>query len=185
MPSWGANTNDESKPKWLTEEQKAKTFATERGWEYLGDNGVPEVLVAIRGLAGGTTTSNVKLGEATITAVYFGAVSYSTGATGTVRVVWNEKVSPTTTGTLLVTRSDTSATITATRVGAGGNNYVDFSFTAPSATGVTLSITSQTISMGINDLGSTTVTSDLIIALTDVKNAAAKASGSTSVTTTA
>lgn len=188
MPSWGANTNDESKPKWLTEEQKARTYATERGWEYTGDNGVPEVLVAIRGLAGGATTST-KLGAATISQVYFGAVSYSTGATGTVRVVWNEKVTRTTTGSIVIksTAADgTSVTdIYATSVGAVGNvNYIDFTFTAPAATGATLRITSQTISMGINDFG-TTVTSDLTIALADVVNAAAKKTGSTSVTTTA
>lgn len=188
MSGWGANTNDESKPKFLTDEQKARTYATERGWEYTGDNGLPEVIVAIRGLAGGATTST-KLGAATISQVFFGATSYSTGATGTVRVVWNEKVTRTTTGNIVIksTAADgTSVTnIYATSVGAVGNvNYIDFTFTAPSATGATLTITSQTISMGINDFG-TTVTSDLTIALADVVNAAAKKTGSTSVTTTA
>lgn len=189
MPLWGANTTDESKPKFLTDEQKARTYATERGWEYTGDNGLPEVLVAIRGLAGGATTST-KLGAATISQVYFGATSYSTGATGTVRVVWNEKVTRTTTGNIVIksTAADgTSVTdIYATSVGAVGNvNYIDFTFTAPSATGATLTITSQTISMGVNDFGQTGVTSDLTIALADVVYAAAKKTGSTSVTTTA
>jgi hypothetical protein len=188
MPLWGANTNDESKPKNLTEEEKSRVFATERGWEITRADGKDEVLVAIRGLAGGVTTSTVKLGGATIDQVYFRATSYSTGATGVVRVVWNEKVTATTTGTLSINvtaRDGTSlSTITATRTGPTGNNYVDFSFTAPSATGSTLRITSQTISMGINDLGSTTVTSDLTIALTDVKNAALAKTGTTSVVTT-
>lgn len=185
MPLWGANTSDESKPKNLTAEQKSRTFATTRGWEIRRADGTDEVLVAIRNLAGGVTTAtSVKLEAATISQVFFTANSYSTGAAGIVRVVWNERITPTTTGTLQVTRSDTSTTITATRYGAGGPNYVDFQFTAPSTTGVTLSLTSQTISMGINDFGSTQITSDLTIALANI-DAAAVDGGSTSVVTTA
>lgn len=184
MPLWGATETDESKPKWLTPEQKSRVFADTRGWVITREDGKEEVLVAIRNLSGGSTTSNIKLGLATIQQVFFYTSSVSTGATAKVRVVWNEKVTPTTTGTITVTRSDTSTTITATRVGAPGNNYVDFQFTAPSTTGVTLSITSQTISMGINDYG-TTMTSDLTIALSDVIGSEAKSANSTSITTTA
>lgn len=189
MPLWGANTNDESKPKFLTDEEKSRCFATTKGWEITRADGTDEVLVAIRNLSGGAAT-DTKLGAATISQVYFGATSYSTGATGTVRVVWNEKVTRTTTGNLVIksTAADgTSVTnVYATSLGAVGNvNYIDFTFTAPAATGATLTITSQTISMGINDFGQTGVTSDLTIALVDVANAAARKSGSTSVTTTA
>ena len=179
MPLWGASTSDESKPKNLTAEEKSRTFATTRGWEIRRPDGTDEVIVAIRNLSAAE-----KLAAATISQVFFTANSYSTGATGTVRVVWNERVTPTTTGTLVVTRSDTSATITATRNGNGGPNYVNFNFTAPSTTGVTLTIGAQTITMGINDYGSTTVTSDLTIATADV-NAANVDGGSTSVVTTA
>jgi hypothetical protein len=179
MPLWGASTSDESKPKNLTAEEKSRTFATTRGWEIRRPDGTDEVIVAIRNLSAAE-----KLAAATISQVFFTANSYSTGATGTVRVVWNERVTPTTTGTLVVTRSDTSATITATRTGNGGPNFVNFNFTAPSTTGVTLTIDAQTISMGINDYGVTDVTSDLTIALADV-NAANVDGGSTSVVTTA
>jgi len=179
MPLWGASTSDESKPKNLTAEEKSRTFATTRGWEIRRPDGTDEVIVAIRNLSAAE-----KLAAATISQVFFTANSYSTGATGTVRVVWNERVTPTTTGTLVVTRSDTSATITATRTGNGGPNFVNFNFTAPSTTGVTLTIGAQTISMGINDYGVTDVTSDLTIALADV-NAANVDGGSTSVVTTA
>lgn len=179
MPLWGASTSDESKPKNLTAEEKSRTFATTRGWEIRRPDGLDEVLVAIRNLS-----ATEKLAAATISQAYFTANSYSTGSAGIVRVVWNERVTPTTTGTLQVTRSDTSATITATRYGNGGPNYVDFRFTAPSTTGVTLSIAAQTISMGINDYGSTTVTSDLTIASADV-NAAAVDGGTSVVITTA
>jgi hypothetical protein len=178
MPLWGANTGDESKPKNLTAEEKSRTFATTKGWEIRRPDGTDEVLVAIRNLSAAE-----KLAAATISQVYFTANSYSTGTTGVVRVVWNERVTPTTTGTLLVTRSDTSTTITATRYGAGGPNYVDFRFLVPSTTGITLTLTSQTITMGINDYGVTDVTSDLTIALADI-NAAAVDGGSTSVVTT-
>ena len=185
MPLWGANTSDESKPKNLTAEQKSRTFATTRGWEIRRADGTDEVIVAIRNLAGGVTTAtSVKLEAATISQVFFTANSYTTGAAGIVRVVWNERVTPTTTGTLVVDAFNTSGyTITATRYGAPGPNYVDFQFTAPPTTGVTLSLTSQTISMGINDFGSTQITSDLVIALADI-DAAAVDGGSTSVVTT-
>jgi len=184
MPLWGANTGDESKPKNLTAEQKSRVFATDKGWEIRRPDGTDEVLVAIRNLAGGVVAAtDVKLEAATISQVFFTANSYSTGAAGIVRVVWNERVTPTTTGTLSVTRSDTSTAITATRYGSGGPNYVDFQFTAPDTTGVTLSITSQTITLGINDFGSTDITSDLTIALADV-DAANVDGGSTSVVTT-
>jgi len=185
MPLWGANTNDESKPKNLTAEEKSRTFADSRGWVITRPDGIEEVLVAIRDLSGGTVTSTVKLGGATITEVYFRSASYGTGTTGTVRVVWNEKVTARTTGTLLVTRSGTSTTITATRTGATGTNYVDFNFLVPSTTGVFLSIAAQTITMGINDLNSTTVTSDLTIASGDVKSAALVVGGTSNAVTTA
>lgn len=183
MPQWGANTSDESKPKNLTAEQKSRTFATTRGWEIRRADGTDEVIVAIRNLAGGVTTAtSVKLEAATISQVFFTANSYTTGEAGIVRVVWNERVTPTTTGTLVITQSGTSSTITATRYGTPGPNYVDFQFTAPASTGVTLSIGAQTITMGINDFGSTEVTSDLTIASGDV-DAAAVDGGAATVTT--
>jgi hypothetical protein len=188
MPLWGANTSDESKPKNLTAEEKSRVFADTRGWVITRPDGNEEVLVAIRNLSGAAAT-DVKLGGATISQVYFRAASYSTGATGTVRVVWNEKIVPTTTGTLSVTATAADgtsvSTITATRSGnATARNYVDFTFTAPSTTGSVLTITSQTITMGINDAGQVGITSDLTIALVDVASAALVKDGSTSVTTT-
>jgi hypothetical protein len=188
MPLWGANTSDESKPKNLTAEEKSRVFADARGWVITRPDGNEEVLVAIRNLSGGSTTS-VKLGIATISQVFFRAASFSTGATGIVRVVWNEKIVPTTTGTLTVTATASDgtsvSTITATRTGnATARNFVDFAFTAPSTTGSVLSITSQTITMGINDAG-TTVTSDLTIALVDIDAAALTKGGSLTAVTTA
>ena len=32
MPLWGKTDADESKPKWLTDEQKKEVYANESGW---------------------------------------------------------------------------------------------------------------------------------------------------------
>jgi len=185
MPSWGANTTDESKPKWLTEEQKSRTFATTRGWEIQGGlkgrSRGTEVLVAINNLSGGTAASS-KLATATISAVYFLNTAYAnTGVTGKVRVVWNEKITPTTTGTLLVRNLNSSTNITATRTGNTTSNFIDYAFTVPSVSGLTLAIGAQTITQGVNDFGTTTVTSQTVIVTSAVVRATAKATGTTSV----
>lgn len=186
MSGWGANTDNESKPKWLTEEEKSRTFATTKGWEITRPDGHDEVLVAIRNLSGGDQTSS-KLGQATISAIYFMSTSYSTGATGKVRVVWNERITPTTTGTLIVKQYNTTsyANITATRTGNTTSNFVDFTFSVGSSTALTYSIPAQTITLGVNDYGQTTVTSQLVVTTSNVVYATAAASGSTGVTTTA
>jgi hypothetical protein len=187
MPQWGATTAEESKPKNLTEEEKSRTFATTRGWEITRADGTNEVLVAIRNLSGGDQVSS-KLATATISAVYFLSTSYSTGATGKVRVVWNEKITPTTTGTLIIKQYNTATSIvniTATRAGNTTSNFVDFTFSVGSSTAITYSIPAQTITLGVNDFGTTTVTSQTVIVTSAVVRARALASGSTGVTVTA
>jgi hypothetical protein len=187
MPQWGATTAEESKPKNLTEEEKSRTFATTRGWEITRADGTDEVLVAIRNLSGGDQASS-KLATATISAVYFLSTSYSTGATGRVRVVWNEKITPTTTGTLIIKQYNTATSIvniTATRAGNTTSNFVDFTFSVGSSTAITYSIPAQTITLGVNDFGTTTVTSQTVIVTSAVVRARALASGSTGVTVTA
>jgi hypothetical protein len=186
MPQWGATTTEESKPKNLTEEEKSRTFATTRGWEITRADGTDEVLVAIRNLSGGDAVSS-KLATATISAVYFLSTSYSTGATGKVRVVWNEKVTPTTTGTLIVKQNNTTsiADITATRTGNTTSNFIDYTFAVGSSTALTYTIGAQTITQGINDFGQTAITSQTVIVTSAVVRATAAASGSTGVTVTA
>ena len=167
MPQWGATTTEESKPKNLTEEEKSRTFATTKGWEITRADGTNEVLVAIRNLS----------------------TSYSTGATGKVRVVWNEKVTPTTTGTLIVKQYNTTSTtysnITATRAGNTTSNFIDYTFSVGNTTALTYSIPAQTITQGINDFGQTAITSQTVIVTSAVVRATAAASGSTGVTVTA
>ena len=62
MPLWGKTDADESKPKWLTDEQKKEVFANASGWVVEGGsamtgndnaNAAPEILVAIGGLSTG------------------------------------------------------------------------------------------------------------------------------------
>ena len=115
MALWGISANvDEAKPKWLTEEQKKNVYATDRGWVQLNGKGLEEVIVAIGGLAGGTSAT-AYLGAATISNVEFSAASsYSEASGGTVSVVvtFNERVDIT--GTPQVTVSSTGATSTFT-----------------------------------------------------------------------
>jgi len=186
MPQWGATTTEESKPKNLTEEEKSRTFATTKGWEITRADGTDEVLVAIRNLSGGDAVSS-KLATATISAVYFLSTSYSTGATGKVRVVWNEKITPTTTGTLIVKQNNTTSIvdITATRAGNTTSNFIDYTFSVGSSTALTYTIGAQTITQGVNDFGQTTITSQTVIVTSAVVRATAAASGSTGVTVTA
>ena len=97
MGLWGADTNDESKPKNLTTEQKKEVFANNMGWvqeagtKASGNdnaNATPEVLVAIGNLA-------TALGQATIDAVNFATGQTISGAGGSsivVEVHFNEQV---------------------------------------------------------------------------------------------
>ena len=125
-------------------------FATEHGWvlrHYKGTDKATarywdELLVAIGGLAGGTSATTL-LGEADITAVFFEQEALSQGDTGTVVVIYNEQVDVSGTVTLAVTGSVTGA-ITATYARGTGSNRLEFDFTVPSQAEV-LSIADQTI----------------------------------------
>ena len=160
MGLWGADTNDESKPKNLTAAQKKEVFANASGWvQQAGtkasgnDNAsaTPEVLVAIGDLA-------TSLGQATIDAVNFSVGQTVSGAGGsvlTVEVNFNEQVTVSTASPLMVVANDQtgsggSASITLTMDGSLPltNDTLTFSTTvgnaAVNATDV-LSIGAQTI----------------------------------------
>ena len=62
MPLWGKTTTDESKPKWLTDDQKKEVFANNSGWVVEGGsaqtgngnaNAQPEILACIGSLSTG------------------------------------------------------------------------------------------------------------------------------------
>lgn len=185
MPLWGANSSDASLPKNLTDEQKTRIYADNRGWniirpghrDYVAGSPVRgEVLVGVSEL-------QTKIGSSNITAAYFVNASESTGATAKVRVHWDQIITPTTTGTIIVKRyTGTSiVNVTATRVGNSTSNFVEFSFTASSSTGVVYTIPAQTITLGAYctntsaaGTAGSNVTSQLAIATSDVITAGTK-----------
>ena len=112
MPLWGATDSDESKPKFLTDEQKKLVYATKSGWVL--ENGAltgndnanadPEILVAIGELA-------TSIGSADITEIEWITTTFDQSAGGLlqVRVRFNEEVDVVTTGgtpTLSVTNGN-------------------------------------------------------------------------------
>ena len=173
MPLWGKTTSDESKPKYLDRVNKngllEDCFATEQGWvlrHYKGTDKATarywdELLVAIGGLAGaGSTTEG--LGAANITAAFFEQEALSQGDTGTVVVIFNERVDATGLPTLGVTGSVSgNGVITATYARGTGSNRLEFDFTVPSQAEV-LSIPNQTIVGTIVDRGTGVASSKVI-----------------------
>ena len=110
MPLWGNSDSDESKPKWLTDEQKKDVFANLSGWVVEGgstmtgnDNtdAAPEILCCVGGLAD-------SIGAADITNVEWitTAADKSEGFTLSVRVIYNEEVTVTGSPTIAVTNGN-------------------------------------------------------------------------------
>lgn len=160
MALWGVSTTDESKPKWLTAEQKKTVFATDRGWVQLNGKGLEEVICAIGELAGGTSTT-AALGAATITATDFVTTSFSEAAGGNidVRVIFNEKVTVDTSGgtpTIVLTNDQagggSAATLSASYQSGSSTNRLTFRVTVGAAAGTfaeddVLSIGAQNIAL--------------------------------------
>ncbi len=172
MPLWGKSTSDESRPKWLRENDNPANnlnncFADARGWVLRHANGFEEVIACVPGLGGAGATD--LLGNATIAGVYFKAATYARGNTGTVVVNYNEKVTVTSGATLVVTGS-VSGAITATAAGQTGIQQAEFNFVVPSGAAQTLSIAAQTITGTIVDLGTATA-SDKVFVANDVQGA--------------
>ena len=113
MPLWGKTTSDESKPKYLTRgaasHDPQNCFATNQGWVLRHYKNAAktkywdEVLVSIDGLVGAGGSGTDTIGAATITAVFYEETSYAGGATGSVVVIYNERVDVTNGATLTVT----------------------------------------------------------------------------------
>ena len=123
MSGWGATDSDESKPKYLTADQKEDVFANSSGWVVKpgstmtgngNTNAKPEVLVALGSLA-------TNLGQATIDAVDWESTSFDVSAGGSliVNVHYNEKVTVATAAPLMVV----------TNSQAGGGSAANFTLT--------------------------------------------------------
>ena len=129
MPLWGTTaTAATNKPKFLTNDVNCKyditkVRATNRGWEQragssaTGNGNVDadnEILVAIGGLAGVTTSTGLK--HPTITRIRWGEAAYVAATAITVLVTWDEQVMYTagSAATLVVVSTGTNITVTAT-----------------------------------------------------------------------
>ena len=154
MAGWGATDSDESKPKWLTADQKEDVFANASGWVVKGGstmtgngntNATPEVLVALGSLA-------TSLGQATIDAVDFVSTAFdvSDGGVISAEVSYNEQVTVATAFPLLVL----------TNSQAGGGSAASITLTMDG----TLPVTSDklTFSTTIGAGGSTIVADDVL-----------------------
>jgi hypothetical protein len=144
MALWGKTYDtDETKPKWLSDEQKKNTFADLRGWVYRNPtSGREEVLCAIRGLAGTSATTGLRAAD--ITDIEFVTTSFSEAAGGNIdiRVIYNEKVTVDTSGgtpTITVTNdqsgSGTDATFTAAYQSGSSTSRIVFRATYGAADG--------------------------------------------------
>ena len=128
MPLWGTTaTAATNKPKFLTNDVNSKyditkVYADNSGWVQRpgagsGNNNKdaqPEILVAIGGLAGITTSTGLK--HPTITRIRFGEAAYVAATAITVLVTWDEKVMYTagSAATIVVVSTGTNITCTAT-----------------------------------------------------------------------
>ena len=110
MPLWGNSDADESKPKWLTDDQKKEVFANTSGWVVEAGSAMtgndntsaaPEILVAI-----GNLTTNIGAADVTEVEWITTAADKSAGFTLSVRVRWNEAVTVTGNPTLAVTNGN-------------------------------------------------------------------------------
>jgi len=163
MPLWGtAHAAATNKPKFLPEDEnsdysRADSYATQAGW--VMQNGAAtgndnasadlEVLVAIGGLAGITTSTGLK--HPTITRIRWGEAAYVAATSITVNVTWDEAVKYVagSLGTIVVVSTGTNITATATHIdgvsianGVTGNT-VKFAGTTVDE-GATLSIADDT-----------------------------------------
>ena len=140
MPLWGTTaTAATNKPKFLTNDVNSKyditkVRATNRGWEQRAGssatgcgnvNAQDEILVAIGGLAGITTSTGLK--HPTITRIRWGEAAYVAATAITVLVTWDEKVMYTagSAATIVVVSTGTNITCTATHFdGVGITNGI-------------------------------------------------------------
>ena len=130
MPLWG-NSGDAvtNKPKFLTDDANSdyditRSYASNSGWmmrnsSATGNGNVDaddEVLVAIGGLAGTSTSTGLK--RPTITRVRFGESAYTGAVAITVEVTWDEQIKYVagTAGTIAVVSTGTNISCTATHI---------------------------------------------------------------------
>ena len=167
MPLWeNTAAGITNKPKFLTDDANSKydrtnVYATNQGWVMrAGSSGTgngntgaqEEVLVAIGGLAG--TSSSTGLNLPTITRVRWGEASYTGAVSVTVNVTWDEAVKYTagTAATLAIVSTGTNITATAT--------HIDNVAIADGLTGATVRFVGITVSYATLSIADDTVIGD-------------------------
>ena len=185
MALWGITDADESKPKWLSDDNKVadkqNCFATNEGWvlrHYKNSDKTEwwdEVLVSISNLASST---GVNIADITDVEFYTSSFSEADGGNIDIIVYWNEKVTVDTSGgtpTITVTNdqtgSGTDATFTAAYQRGTGTNRIVFRKTYGAADGGVaendvLSIGAQSVALNsgtIVDSNDGTTNSALVI----------------------
>ena len=174
MPLW-TNSPDAitNKPKFLTDDANSKydrtnVYATNQGWVMrAGSSGTgngntgaqEEVLVAIGGLAGTSTSTGLK--RPTITRVRFAEAAYTGAVAITVNVTWDEAVlyDAGTAATLVVVSTGTNITCTAT--------HIDNVAIADNLTGATVRFVGTTVDESVT----LSIADDTVIGDPDLKDA--------------
>ena len=174
MPLW-TNSPDAitNKPKFLTDDANSKydrtnVYATNQGWVMrAGSSGTgngntgaqEEVLIAIGGLAGTSTSTGLK--RPTITRVRFAESSYTGAVPITVNVTWDEAVlyDAGTAATLVVVSTGTNITCTAT--------HIDNVAIADNLTGATVRFVGTTV----DENCTLSIADDTVIGDPDLKDA--------------
>ena len=174
MPLWEASADAiTNKPKFLTDDANSKydrtnVYATNQGWVMRagsagtgnGNTGAQEeVLVAIGGLAGTSTSTGLK--RPTITRVRFAESSYTGAVPITVNVTWDEAVlyDAGTAATLVVVSTGTNITCTAT--------HIDNVAIADELTGATVRFVGTTVDESVT----LSIADDTVIGDPDLKDA--------------
>ena len=174
MPLWeNTAAGIANKPKFLTDDANSKydrtnVYATNAGWVMRagsagsGNGNVSaqeEVLVAIGGLAGTSTSTGLK--RPTITRVRWGEAAYVAATSITVHVTWDELVTYTagTAGTLVVVSTGTNITCTAT--------HMDDVAIADEMQGNTVRFTGTTV----DEAATLSIADDTVIGDPDLKDA--------------
>ena len=174
MPLWEASADAiTNKPKFLTDDANSKydrtnVYATNQGWVMragsagTGNGNVSaqeEVLVAIGGLAGTSTSTGLK--RPTITRVRFAESAYTGAVPITVNVTWDEAVlyDAGSAATLVVVSTGTNITCTAT--------HIDNVAIADELTGATVRFVGTTVDESVT----LSIADDTVIGDPDLKDA--------------
>ena len=189
MPLWGASDADESKPKWLTTEEKRAVYATNRGWVKADASGTgEEVLVAIRGLSTRTSTGGdvTGLNVADVSSINWNITTFDKSAGGTLSVTvnYNEQVDVTGTPQLTVV-NDQRANHTLSYASGTATNRLTFTLVIGAANAATNA--GDVLSIGANamSLNGGTVKEKGTSANATITNAAGIGTGAGTITVVA